>query len=167
LLASPAAPLQAGIPQKGSAKTKGDCATEHDPCCRKHGCQRIAPYAPILGSAPAMLAPIVLAPTRKPLQETPDADQRLADLKELLEVLDDLAPAGTAKPPAAPPVSSSLEQSLARIDQQLRSLEQSQATLADSLGSSLERLGDTIDAIKMMQMQIEAIQQRLDKIDQP
>ena len=66
LLAALAAPVAAGIPQKGIGKGKGGSRAERACGCREHGCRCDLPIAPILGSAPAMMAPLVLTPASKP-----------------------------------------------------------------------------------------------------
>ena len=80
--------LVAGPPQKGDSKSHQECVVDRHHCHKDHCTHCDAPHAPILGSAPAMLAPVLLA--RSTTQAVPAREEKLEDelqkLKQLVQV---------------------------------------------------------------------------------
>ena len=130
--------------------------------CRKrtHRCCRTGnpPLAPILASAPAMMAPIVFIPSGT----TPSAAVQLspqrspidrAALRELLGAIDKLSP--SAAPPSCresmtsqaapvtppqPPADDSVEQRLSRMDEHFAELDQAIRSIDQRAYDYIERL---------------------------
>jgi len=158
--------LPAGAPQKGSSKYEPH-THQHD--CHKHRkhCHHCdAPFAPILGSAPAMMAPIVLTRAQqRPKHAEVEPEDRLSELKELVLLLDELTPQRTTSAAPAAPSSVALEETLTRLGRQISSLEKAQNTLTDRLDRSLGLMNGTVDEMKKMQLRIQGIQERLDGLE--
>jgi hypothetical protein len=159
-----------GPPIKFSAADDG-CGTDarSEACCshcggqkkflRHCGCATRAPLAPILGSAPAIMAPVVFAPSGPvalpSIQATPSRPSFDREtLRELLGVLNEISPSAapsscrngstsrSANPLSAPepPAEESIEQRLGRIDQQLSRLESTVTKLDSQAADVISRL---------------------------
>lgn len=168
---------QKGATQKDSSKkdsTQKDATQKgkgkSDTCERCHShhwffhCKNNAPRAPILGSAPAMMAPVILVQNqqqRAPQSQRNDRADELEELKSLLKALDDLVPERRAAPraPAANnPNNSSTNEvldklvgQLAEQQRQLNAQQQFQARFMDKqaeISASMIALGKIVSSLE-------------------
>jgi len=119
-----------------------------------------------------MMAPVIVQQqgTRTLPSEEPKPEDRLKQLKELLELLDDLTPEAAIEPPRAAPRTEPPDQSLQSIDARIRAIEESQSqTLQGLVGAAqtVETLKETSKVLVEMKSQIQEIQKRLDEIQPP
>lgn len=134
---------------KGKDAGKGG---HHCRFCDKHRCwfhRAEAPRAPVMGSAPAMMAPVVLVQSEH--RALPASDQKAEDeierLKKILEALDDLIPQQPAAAPAQSPEAKALEQ----ITQTLKEQQETQKVLVKSLDAMLKRLAEVEGRLERQQ----------------
>ena len=127
--------------------------------CRKH-CKKCwheaPPIAPILGSAPALMAPVVFLPPQRAGAVPRRREDDLDKLKELIQLLDDLMPesnnalssavcdhsSAAAGAVSQSPAEETIDAKLARISHQLESIERVQAARIGALEEHVERLGE-------------------------
>lgn len=134
----------------GEAHAQSCGCSDNPRCCKKHCRYPDPPMAPILGSAPAMMAPIVFTPVgpvanpQRPQQSPSDAERDTIRelLRLLLEESNAFAPReAQPRAAAAPPVSEAprrldeedrLMQRLEQLDQQLRRLDRIEEMLSET-----------------------------------
>jgi hypothetical protein len=112
-----------------------------------------------------MMAPIILR-QQPPPKDDEDPEDRLEQLEELLMLLDDLMPRRSASAPTAAPETSSLDQTLKRLDERTSALEQRQGIRSPTLEQELEANAILVSrALLKIKADIEALQKRLDELD--
>lgn len=166
------------------------CRSHHCKSHKHHHCE--APYAPILGSAPAMLAPVIL--TRHDAQAFPKPEdqtqEELEKLRRLLELLDEIAPELQRPAPSAPSESpqsqlkallSEFEQAVtSQVSEQLKAFERQQALQIQQFEAAAreaknadrivqtqqEKLFESVsDSMKLTGDGLRALKEQIDKLD--
>lgn len=124
-------------------------------CCKKH---RDPPFAPILGSAPAMMAPIVFTPTgpaalpdRPDAQDAPsESDQFKNLLKAILEASAAFAPRESASTSGDLVIDrlESITTQLEAVQNKLADLESRVAEMDHHAASAIGKLDERLKAVE-------------------